>query len=170
MRIWFLLSICLFSIITSGSMFAKSPVVGELAPSFRLTTFDGKEIALEDLRGQVVVLNFWATWCAPCREELPLLDGYYKLREKSGLRILAVTTEDSLPIYRLKPLQAVVAFPLARKFKGSYGTKGAVPTNYVIDRAGVLRYAAAGSFTLQKMNEVLTPLLQQTIASEPAVP
>src|SRR3954469_16245047 len=71
--------IATFAIII-GSMIAaaataRPPVVGEPAPSFEVTYFDGTKVSLADLRGEVVILNFWATWCAPCREELPLLDG-----------------------------------------------------------------------------------------------
>ena len=56
----------------------KLPTVGEPAPNFELTTFDGQKIRLSDLKGHVVVLNFWATWCGPCKRELPLLSAYYK--------------------------------------------------------------------------------------------
>src|SRR5476649_1084842 len=80
------------------------PVVGKLAPDFHVTTFDGTMLSLSDFKGQVVVLNFWATWCEPCRTELPLLNSYFRLRKEAGLRVLAVTTEDSLPLSDLKPL------------------------------------------------------------------
>ena len=142
---------------------AKEPVVNQPAPGFRVTTFDGKKLSLDDFKGKVLVINFWATWCAPCREELPLLDSYYRIQQRAGLRVLAVTTEDSLPLNKLKPLAAVLTIPMARYFRGSYNTLGAVPTNYIIDRSGVLRYAKAGSFNLNDLNELLVPLL-----SEPA--
>ncbi len=147
------------TLLTVAPAAATEPTVGKPAPAFDVTTFDGKHVALADLKGQVVVLNFWATWCAPCKTELPLLDAYYKLRQAAGLRVVAVTTEDSIPLYRLHPLQAVLALPLARRFHGNYAPIGGVPTNYVIDRDGVLRYAKAGAFTLDDLNTVLVPLL-----------
>lgn len=142
---------------------AKEPVLNAPAPQFRVTTFDGKKLSLDDFKGQVLVINFWATWCAPCREELPLLDAYYRLQEAAGLRVLAVTTEDSLPMSKLKPLAAVLRIPMARFFRGKYNTLGAVPTNYIIDRSGVLRYAKAGAFTIDDLNELLVPLLNEPI-------
>jgi cytochrome c biogenesis protein CcmG, thiol:disulfide interchange protein DsbE len=137
------------------------------APEIQVTTFDGERISLSDLRGQVVVLNFWATWCTPCKQELPLLDGYYRVRKDFGLRVLAVTTEDSLPLNRLKPLAANLAIAMARRFKGNYGPRNAVPTNYVIDRAGILRYAKAGALTLDDLNQILVPMLRVPGAAEP---
>ncbi len=136
-------------------------VVGRPAPDFHATAFDGTKVALADYRGQVLVLNFWATWCAPCREELPLLDVYYRIQKRFGLRVLAVTTEDSAPMSALKPLSTIVSFQMARRFSGGYGDPKAVPTNYVIDRAGIVRYAAAGAFTLDELNEILIPLLKE---------
>ncbi len=146
---------------------AKEPVVNEPAPGFRVTTLDGKKLSLDDFKGKVLILNFWATWCAPCRTELPLLDTYYQLQYDVGLRVLAVTTEDSLPLYKLKPLAAVLHIPMARYFRGSYNTLGGVPTNYVIDRHGVLRYAKAGAFDLDDLNDLLVPLLSEPVP-EPA--
>ncbi len=110
-------------------------VVGEPAPEAEMTLLDGSKVALSSLRGQVVVLNFWATWCAPCRVELPLLDGYYRRVERHGLRVFAVTTEDSVPLHRLKPVFATLALTPVKRVKGVYSGIKAVPTNYVIDRA-----------------------------------
>ncbi|WP_407034416.1 TlpA family protein disulfide reductase [Facivitalis istanbulensis] len=145
-----------------GSMARSMPKVGEMAPDFDLTLMDGGHVRLSELRGQVVVLNFWATWCAPCRAELPLLDHYYRLQARHGLKVFAVATEDSLPVYRLKPLFAAMAIPSARRIKGPYVTLGAVPTNYIIDRAGRVRYAKAAAFDLEDLNSLLVPLLNET--------
>ena len=140
---------------------AGAPQVGQHAPDFELTLIDGSKVRLADLKGQVVVLNFWATWCGPCKRELPLLDAYYRLRARNGLRMFAVATEDSLPLYQLKPLFAKMTMPSARRIKGSYDALGALPTNYVIDRAGVIRYAKTGAFDLDGLNALLVPLLSE---------
>jgi peroxiredoxin len=159
----FLIVVC--SGLLSGVAFGARglPVVGQSAPDFEVTTLDGKTLRLADFKGQVVVLNFWATWCEPCKKELPMLNVYYRMRQSAGLRVLAVTTEDSAPLSQLKPLAAALAIPMVRYFKGDYGPLKGVPTNYVIDRNGVLRYAQAGALTLEDLNTVLVPLL-----SEPA--
>lgn len=135
--------------------------VGAVAPDFELTLMDGTKTRLADLRGKVVVLNFWATWCGPCKRELPLLDTYYRIREPNGLKVFAIATEDSLPTYQLKPLFAKMAIPSARKIKGPYAIMGGLPTNYVIDRAGVIRYARANAFDLDELNTLLIPLLTE---------
>jgi cytochrome c biogenesis protein CcmG/thiol:disulfide interchange protein DsbE len=140
----------------------KKPVIGQPAPPFELTLVDGTKVSLDQLRGNVIVLNFWATWCVPCRSELPALDTYYNLRRDRGLRVFAVTTEDSVPIFQLKKLFQVMHIPPVRRIKGPYDTiDGAVPTNYVIDRKGNLVYARAGAFTIDTLNAILIPLLQE---------
>lgn len=135
--------------------------VGDQAPDYELPLIDGTKIRSADLRGQVVVLNFWATWCGPCKAELPLLDNYYRLRKDHGLRVFAIATEDSLPAFRLKPLFAAMAIPSARRIKGKFVVMGALPTNYIIDRAGVVRYAKAGAFDLDDLNRILVPMLRE---------
>ncbi|MGC4251256.1 MAG: TlpA disulfide reductase family protein [Sphingobium sp.] len=138
------------------------PVIGAPAPDFELTLIDGGKVSLADLKGQVVLLNFWATWCVPCRTELPTLDTYYALQQKHGLRVFAITTEDSLPIGSLKKLFAAMHMPSVRRIKGPYGPLTGVPTNFVIDRAGKLRYARSGAFDLDELNALLVPLLKES--------
>jgi cytochrome c biogenesis protein CcmG/thiol:disulfide interchange protein DsbE len=116
----------------------------------------------------MLVLNFWATWCGPCKRELPLLNSYYQLQEKAGLRVVAISTEDSLPIYKPTPLAADLAIAMARSFRGNYGGPPKfLPTNFIIDRDGILRYAKAGELTLDTLNELLVPLLQASLAADP---
>ena len=141
------------------------PVVGMAAPDFELTLLDGGKVSLSDLKGQVVVLNFWATWCVPCRKELPTLDTYYAIQRPHGLKVFAITTEGSVPLARLKKLFAAMNIPSARRIKGPYGPLTGVPTSFVIDRAGVLRYAQSGALDLDDLNRVLMPLLRERPAS-----
>jgi cytochrome c biogenesis protein CcmG, thiol:disulfide interchange protein DsbE len=159
----FIRSALIWATILATPVAAKSPAIGQPAPDFQVTTLDGQKIALADLRGNVIVLNFWATWCAPCKRELPTLDAYYKLQQKFGLRVLAITTEDSLPLSRLKPLAAVLQIPMVRRFRGKYAVLGGVPTNYIIDRSGTLRYAKSGAFDLDDLNTLLVPLLKEKV-------
>ena len=148
---------------------ARGPLIGQPAPDFQLTLVDGSKVSLDQLKGDVVVLNFWATWCGPCKHELPLLDAYYNAQKNTGLKVFAVTTEDSLPLYQLKKLFAVMHIPAVRRIKGPYGVLEGVPTNYVIDRDGIVRYAKADAFTLDELNTVLVPLLREPVpATTPA--
>jgi len=150
--------------------YAQDLVINGPAPNFRARTFDGRMVSMADYKGQVLIINFWATWCGPCKKELPFLEGYYRAAQDKnyGLKILAVTKEDSIPIDRLKPLAAQVHFDMARNFQGPYSVLNGLPTNYVIDRNGILRYAKADAFDLDSLNAVLTPLLQQPMPADAA--
>ncbi|TPG42853.1 TlpA family protein disulfide reductase [Sphingomonas koreensis] len=145
------------------SIGASSPQIGKPAPAFQLTLIDGSKVTLDQLKGNVIVLNFWATWCVPCRAELPLLDAYYNLQRRTGLKVFAIATEDSLPIYQLKKLFAVMHITPIRRIKGPYDTLNAVPTNYIIDREGVVRYAKASALDLDDLNAQLVPLLKEPV-------
>jgi cytochrome c biogenesis protein CcmG/thiol:disulfide interchange protein DsbE len=159
---------CLSLLVTDETL-ARAKV-GEPAPPFSGTTFDGQEISLDQLRGNVVIVNFWATWCAPCRVEMPLLDGYLRAREKNGLRVIAVTTDaNRLPKSFSAKLDGVTAMPLLRTFRGDYAPIGrAIPTNFIIDKAGVVRYAKAAAMDLDSLNEILVPLLNEPAPPTPA--
>lgn len=156
---WKLLAVVLAMPVTTGS--AKELKIGTLAPAVELTLVDGSKTTLADHKGEVIVLNFWATWCVPCRKELPLLDAYYRKIRDRGLRVYAVATEGSLPTYQLKTLFAAMAIPSVRRLKGMSADMRAVPTNYIIDRAGVVRYSMAGSFELDDLNRELIPLINE---------
>ena len=136
--------------------------IGQPARPFTITTFARQKVKLADLRGKVVVINYWATWCAPCKEEMPMMDAVHRRFHASGLEVFAVTTEDSVPQYQLRRVASLLSFPLASKLSGSgYGILGGVPTSYVIDRNGVLRYAKAGAFDLGTFQAVILPLLRE---------
>ena len=142
-----------------GDIFTYAKI-GRPAPPFTVTTFDKQKYSLPDLAGKVVVLNFWATWCAPCRVELPMLDGYLRRRPDTDLKLFAVTTEGSVPNSKLKTLASVLSFPLATSISGhAYGPLDGVPTNFVIDRTGIVRYAQSGAFTEEGFDRVVGPLL-----------
>jgi thiol-disulfide isomerase/thioredoxin len=136
--------------------------IGRPARPFTVTTFAKQKIQLADLRGKVVVINYWATWCGPCKAEMPMMDAVNRRFHDAGLEIFAVTTEDSVQPYQLRKVASLLSFPLATKLSGTgYGTLGGVPTSYVIDRNGVLRYARAGAFDLGTFQSVVLPLLRE---------
>ncbi|WP_018075408.1 TlpA family protein disulfide reductase [Novosphingobium nitrogenifigens] len=145
----------------SQNAIAAQVKVGQPAPNARLETWNGEKYDLASLRGKVVVINFWATWCVPCRKELPLLDGYYRQMKDHGLVVLAATTEDSVGERDLRKLFAFLAITSLHRLRGPYQPMEGVPTNYVIDRAGVVRYAKAGAFDLNALNTILIPLLRE---------
>lgn len=154
------MGLAVLTLLAAPGAYARAKV-GNPAPKFTLITYDKQRITLEDLKGQVIVLNYWATWCGPCKRELPLLDAY--VRRHPELKVYAVATEDSVPPAKLKPLAAILSFPLIAHILGSgYGlVSNALPTNYVIDRAGIVRYAKAEAFDLETLNAVVGPILAE---------
>jgi peroxiredoxin len=126
---------------------AATPVSNALAPDFTLRGADGRNVRLDELRGQVVLVNFWATWCGPCREEMPRLNSLYEKYRKSGFVLLGVNIDDD-------PLTAIatatklhVAFPVLldtdKKVSKLYDLS-TMPSTVVIDRDGKLRYLHRG--------------------------
>ena len=147
-----------------------APKVGHPAPDFTVTTFGGRTVKMADLKGDVIILNFWATWCAPCRRELPLLEGFFRAYSKYGFQVLAVATEDSVPQSKLRPLAAMLTIPFVKHLKGPYHELEAVPTNYIIDRSGKLVYAKASAFDVDALNAIVIPLLREPIPAPPPAP
>ena len=144
---------------------AAEPKVGRSAPNAQFETVSGAKFDLDSLRGQVVVINFWATWCGPCRQELPLLNAYYRAHKDHGLVVLAATTQDSIPEYQMRKLFAAMSITPLHRLNGPYAPLHAVPTNFVIDRDGVVRYAQAGALTRNALNALLGPLLREPDAA-----
>ncbi|KQM57295.1 MULTISPECIES: TlpA family protein disulfide reductase [unclassified Sphingomonas] len=140
---------------------ARELKVGQPAPPIELTLADGTKTTIAEHRGEVILVNFWATWCVPCRVELPLLDAYYRKISKHGARVFAVTTEGSVPIFKMKALFAALAITPAKGIRGIDRSVPAVPTNYIIDRQGIVRYAKAGAMDLDDLNRELIPLLRE---------
>jgi thiol-disulfide isomerase/thioredoxin len=136
--------------------------VGKPAPPATITLFDKRKVALADLKGKVVVINHWATWCGPCKAEMPMMSAFHARYKEAGFEIFGVTTEDSLPAFQLRKLAGALSYPLSRGISGSaYPFLGGLPTSYVIDRSGIVRYARAGSFQPAEFAQIILPLLRE---------
>ena len=119
------------------------------APDFTLEDMDGKRHTLSALRGKVVMLNFWATWCGPCREELPSLEALYQALKDEGFVVLAVNqweTPDQVFAY-MGQIAVFPTFPILfdrdSRVSERYGVKG-LPTTVLIDKRGRVLYRAVG--------------------------
>lgn len=147
-----------------GAAAPRTPALGEPAPAFSLTTFDKRKVTLAELRGKVVVINYWATWCAPCKAEMPMMHRYFKANQARGLEMFGVTTEDSLPKYQLKRVSELLSYPLSNRISGGYGAiDNSLPSTYIIDRKGVLRHAKKGAYSAAEFKAALDPLLAEVL-------
>ena len=129
---------------------ARIPVVAEGIDiiDFTLPFLDGTDFTLSDLRGKVVFLNFWATWCPPCRDEMPSMESLYQRFKDSGLEIIAVNLLESRREVSAFMEQYNLSFPAVFDLRGSVGsTYGAhaIPTTYIIDRRGLAVARLVGS-------------------------
>jgi peroxiredoxin len=121
---------------------AKGGLVGQTAPDFTLTDTQGRKVTLSQFRGQVVILNFWATWCPPCREEMPSMEQLYRNLESKGLVMLAVNVEENGKKAVSQFLQKTpYSFPILldgeNVAQNTYGVFR-FPESFIIDRNGVV--------------------------------
>ncbi|MBA0915250.1 MAG: TlpA disulfide reductase family protein [Nitrospiraceae bacterium] len=158
-----------FGIVWMQSAKYELLAVGKQAPDFVLTDLNDKPQRLSEFRGKVVFLNFWATWCKPCREEMPSMEVLHKNFEKDGLVILAVsidrvtTTKDIPPFTKGMNLTFPVLIDSWGKTDKPYKRMG-VPETFIIDRDGVIREIVIGPRDWTRLDslEILTKLLNVT--------
>ena len=137
---------------------------GELI-NFTLPGLDGKNHALDEWRGRVIVLNFWATWCPPCREEIPLLIELQKKRAAGGLQVVSVAIDNETAV-RPYSQSAGINYPVllggdeALDLVARYGNSmGALPFTVIIDRDGTIAARKLGAFTWNELESLVEPLL-----------
>lgn len=156
----------LFLLAASSTILAASMEVGKPAPSIEAQLLDGSKFSLADQRGKVVIVNIWASWCEPCRKEMPAIEAYYKTHHAEGLELLGVSLDDAKDIDQVKAVMRTYHYPTAMladtKMKG-YGRLWRMPMTFVIDRQGILRKdGSEGEPTvdLPALDKLVTPLLK----------
>ena len=143
----------------------ESPNEGFLAPQFALYDLNGNLIRLRDFKGKVTLLNFWATWCSPCKREIPSLEKLYQMRKDKGFEIVAVNAE------RVSASQIAsfaekyrMSFPILLNPQRDVGSKywvRAIPTSFLLDKNGVIRWKIVGgrewtdSYVLSRIDQLL---------------
>jgi cytochrome c biogenesis protein CcmG/thiol:disulfide interchange protein DsbE len=141
------------------------PEQGFTAPDLTLETLDGESVRLAQLRGQVVLINFWATWCPPCRDEMPAIQEAYDEHREEGLVVLAVNLMESDAQVSDFAGEMELTFPILMDRRGSVAERYRVqslPTTYFVDRSGVIQdIAIGGPISRSLVEEKLTGLLVQ---------
>ena len=122
------------------------------------TLANGARVALDQLRGKVVVLNIWATWCVPCRAEVPLLNTYYRSHRTKGLVVIGIAVDPG-KVAGDQLVSAAIGYPQARHVHGRDLTVASVPTNYIIGRNGRLLRVEHQAFNARSIARLVGPLL-----------
>jgi len=131
----------------AATSLASSGLTGQAAPDFVLKSSSGQNLRLSEYRGDVVMVNFWATWCGPCRQEMPLLDELYSRYERVGFSLLGVNIDDDSRKAMRMVSELGVSFPVlfdARKEVSKLYEVDAMPVTVLIDREGTIRYVHHG--------------------------
>ncbi len=142
-----------------------SVTVGQRIPNFTLTTFDGETIRSADLRGKVLVINFWASWCKPCEQEAADLEAAWRFYQSRGdVIFLGVDYVDTEPEARAYLEKFEITYPngpdLGTRISQAFRIRG-VPETYIVDRNGILQYVQIGPFrSLSQIKSVIDPLIQ----------
>jgi len=140
---------------------------GKTAPAFSANLIDGKSFTLEAAKGEVVIVNFWATWCPTCRQEMPAIESYYQKHKAQGLLVIAVSLDDPADEAAVRDVMRNFTFDSAMDGKSQhkgYGRIWRLPLTFVIDRKGTLRkdgwYGPVG-IDQPLLEKIVTPLLEE---------
>ena len=133
--------------------------LGRYAPDFTLPDMNGKSATLSDWRGKLVLLNFWASWCAPCRQEMPLLQATHEAYADDGLVVLSINMKEEAQRVESFVEDMGLAFTVlldeGADVAKLYRVRGA-PTTYFIDREGVIRQRHVGPLTTDMLASILS--------------
>jgi cytochrome c biogenesis protein CcmG, thiol:disulfide interchange protein DsbE len=140
-----------------------APEIGAAAPPLVLTALDGQTFDLAKLRGKVVLVNYWATWCAPCRKEMPRLDAFYRRHHDHGLEVIGISIDFPRDFEKAHKAAQAVSYPTAVSkaiTEDGFGTPQGVPITWVIDTDGKIRDRFI-EVRNELLNGIVVPLLPQ---------
>jgi len=161
------LMLCVVILCALRALAADAPVrIGERAPALIVPTLDARVFDLAALHGKVVIVNFWASWCSPCRAEMPQLDAFYRRYRARGLELLGVSVDEPADRDAVVRIMRSFSYPgaIAAAAKvNDFGTPLAVPTTWIIDSHGIVRarLMAGNAVTSHSLEQAVLPLLPQ---------
>jgi peroxiredoxin len=142
-----LLALTILTAVATMTAAAATLQTGAPAPAFQLNSNAGKPLALADFRGQIVLLNFWASWCGPCRQEMPILEQLNRQYHGKGVTLLGVNVEPdsaaAVAWLKATPVTFPILFDTDSKVSKLYEVAG-MPNTVIIDRKGLVRYIHRG--------------------------
>lgn len=116
---------------------------GMPAPAAVMTLLDGSHFSLSDQKGKVVLINFWASWCTPCRAEMPELDDFYRKHKANGLQVIAISIDKADDENKVRSIMQKYLFPAAMIHEADvmgFGKISRIPLSFLIDHRGILRW------------------------------
>jgi len=131
-------------------------------PPWQVTLPDGRLLSSESLKGRVVLVNFWATWCPYCRKEKPVIDEYWKDNRARGFEVIAISIDDSpakIAAWAQKTGYTFMAASTNASVSNAFGAVSSVPTSFIIDRDGHIRHKIAGQLHSARLKKLVEPLL-----------
>lgn len=141
---------------------SKDLKINAHAPDFTLTSIEGKKVSLKELKGKVVLVNFWGSWCDPCKREMPLIQSAYEKYKKQGFEVLAINVKESkfavTSFLKQNQLNIPVLLNNDLKISKDYGVNK-FPTNFMIDRDGKVKQIYEGEVTKDQLEGWINELL-----------
>lgn len=150
--------------VSANNLAVRPAELNRAAPDLTFRDLEGKLISLTDYRGQVILVNNWATWCPPCRAEMPVLEAYYQAHHQEGFVILAIEVGAPVEEVRAFVRQYGLSFPVLLDPEGhalAAFNNPALPNTHIIDREGRVRLAWTGAVNQKTLETFLTPLLKE---------
>ena len=135
------------------------------ASPWQVTLTDNRVLSSDSLKGKVVLVNFWATWCPYCRKEKPVIDAFWKDNRDKGFEVVSISVDDTpekIAVWMKDKGYAFMAAPTNASVAAAFGNVSSVPTSFIVDADGHIRHKVAGQVHYPRLEKLVTPLLNES--------